>query len=137
MAESTNHGELQAKIQYESIVTLLQALDVDYDHLRKLKDQLGAIHDELDALQQGKEQWLAEHPPNLLHGHPGDNGKWAMAHPDENDQMMKLEGEAQELQQELDSLLAQADDCTSPEDVQHRILESVLSLNVRSDWHPP
>lgn len=96
-------AEAQAQAQYESICSMLDAVDVDYDRLEELKDTR-------DGFVLGLDDGTEVPSPAL----------WAEQNPDEAE--------------ELETLEADAGDCTDEEDARQRISEDPLSVEVRSGW---
>lgn len=93
-------AEAQAEAQYQSICSMLDAVDVDYDRLEELRD-MKADHeaDMRDTL---------------------DTKPFNVENPDEAE--------------ELETLKADAGDCTDKEDARQRISEDPLEVTVRSGW---
>ena len=135
----SDHAKQQAEAQYESICEMVAALNCDYDRLQEVRDEIEALREERDEIVAAQAEWLEENPPRLLASghHPGDNGKWAMNVPDENDRLGENEEELKELEDELVSLLAEAGECESTDEARERIQEDPLEVQVRGDWHAP
>jgi hypothetical protein len=105
---AVSYEKQQAEAQYKSIVSMVEALEVDYDRL--------------DELQQQRDDWIEENSvaePDELK----DANRWAEAFP----------AEAQEL---LTSAQA-ADGSTDKDDAEDRIREDPLECQVRSGWVSP
>lgn len=96
-------AEAQAEAQYQSLCSMLDAVDVDYDRLEELRD-MKADHeaDMIDTL---------------------DPKPFNVAHPDEAE--------------ELETLQADAGDCTDEDDARQSISEDPLEVTVRSGWVTP
>jgi len=103
----TNHAEDQAKNQYESIASMVGALQVDYDRLEALKDEKESIQWDIDN---------ASDPQELA------------------DAVKQMEEFINESNQELRDLLDAANGCTDQDEAQQAIQENPLSVQVRSDW---
>lgn len=105
-----DRAEDQAAAQYSSIVSMLAAVECDYDRLEELRDERSA--------------WLEENPGSFIDPKdPRNGGRWVMAFPDEAEELEELEDEA--------------GDCTDEDDARQRISEDPLSVEVRSDWASP
>lgn len=105
-----NRAESQARMLCESIAAMVATLDVDYDRFSALIDM--------------RAEWFEENPGSFIEPHdPRNTGRWAMANPDEAD--------------ELAELAELAMGCVSVEDAQERIQEDALSVEVRTSWHTP
>ena len=103
-----NHAEQQARAQYESIVFMLDALDVDFDRLEELRDDRNTyINENLGNLASPEVHLIA----------------WAQENPDDAEELAELE--------------AAAGDCTDEEEARDRIMEDPLEIQVRSDWTNP
>ena len=88
-----------------SIAEMVAALECDYDRLAELREM--------------KADWIAENPGKFID--PNDTrNNWALAYPDENDELAELEEAAGEYE--------------SREDAEQRIQEDALSVEVRSGW---
>ena len=102
-------AEAQAEAQYESICSMLDAVDVDYDRLEELKDERADfIKDRMDETSCNSA--CAEH-------------EWTIEHLDEAE--------------ELEMLQADAGDCTDEDEARQRISEDPLEVTVRSGWVSP
>jgi hypothetical protein len=110
-----NHAEQQAAAQYESIVSMLDALDVDYDRLEELKDE---------------RQELAEAVADTAE-HAATNPAAAM------DAAFELAEWDKDNADELEELTAAAGECTDEDEARDRIMEDPLEVQVRSDWTSP
>jgi len=103
----TNHAEDQAKCQYESIASMVGALQVDYDRLEELKDEKESIQWDIDNCDDP--QYVA-------------------------DAVKQMENFINESNQELNDLIEAANGCTDQDEAQQTIQEDPLSVQVRSDW---
>ena len=99
------NAQAQAIAQIESIVALVAALEVDYDRLEELRE-------ELEERQEDEGGCYSEFPAYL-------HGLAAAGDPDAI---------------ELAELEAQAGGCSSQDEAQDRIQEDPLSVEVRSGW---
>ena len=118
MKDATTDAEQQARAQYESIVSMLDALDVDYDRLEELKEEQADLINEVTAAEEeetnGDEEIRAAF-----------EARAALAHwQDEN-------------AEELEELITAAGDCTDEDEARDRIMEDPLEVQVRSDWTNP
>lgn len=113
--DATTHAEQQAAAQYESIVSMLDALDVDYDRLEELKDE---------------RQELAEAVTDTAE-HAETNPAAAM------DAAFELAEWDKDNADELEELAAAAGECTDEDEARDRINEDPLEVQVRSDWANP
>lgn len=102
----TNHAEQQAQAQYNSIVQMLASLDVDYDRLEELRDDLA--------------QWVDDHVSSTDITPATSRALWAETFPEEAAELTALE--------------AAAGDCTDLDESQQRIYEDPLSVDIRSGW---
>lgn len=106
----TNHAKEQARAQYESIAQMVAALECDYDRLEELRDE--------------RSDWLAENPGRFIEPNdPRDGARWALAFPDEAEELAELSEAAGEYE--------------SLEDAERAIREDPLSVEVRTGWYPP
>ena len=111
-----NYAKDQARAQYESICEMVAALEVDYDRLDELRNELEAVHsDEAYDLYYGNKP--IEFMIDLF----------------ASDDFYKLHHEAVEYKQ----LLAAAGDCENQDAARDRIQEDPLSIQVRSGWVSP
>ena len=93
----------QARLQYESIVQMVAALDVDYERLNELRDEIKALDDERDGIANDKHEWIAANPGRFLEAKDARNN-WALAFPDENDRLAEIEEERAALVKEMELL---------------------------------
>ena len=105
-----DYAKAQADAQYESIVEMVAAVNVDYDRLEALREEKAALQ---DAVSTAETQEDAEKYEIDLDAWEFDNG------------------------QELEELEAAAGDCENQSAAIDRIQEDPLSIEVRSDWHAP
>lgn len=95
---------------YASIVAMVEALECDYARLEELRD--------------ARTTWLEDNPGSFIEPNdPRNAGRWAMANPDESEELAELETAANE--------------CADREEAEQRILEDALSVEVRSGWASP
>lgn len=106
-----NHALEQAKAQYSSICEMVAALNVDYDRLADLKDELETTH----ADQGGEASFEV----------------WLKADCDE------IDSPTIDDSNELSELLAAANNCENQDSARDRIQEDPLSVEVRSGWYNP
>lgn len=115
-ANTENRAEDQARAQVESIVSMVAALECDYDRLEELRDDFANFEgDEKHAATLGKSEW-----PSDVTTHVGEDLIYAY-----------------DVGRELAELEAAAGDCTDEDDARQRISEDPLSVEVRSDWCSP
>lgn len=131
-----NHAKEQARLQYESIVQMLAALDADYERLNELRDEIKALDDEYDAIANEKSEWIETNPGRFLDAKDARNN-WALAYPDENDRLAEIEEERAALVKELDEIEAEIGSCESREEAEERIQEDALEVCVRPGWRAP
>lgn len=109
--EEEDRAKQQAQAQLESIREMLAALNVDYERLEELREEMEEAHE-----GQGNpapfESWLKEMAGNE-------------------------DGTLQEAAQELLDLESAAGDCANQDDAQRRIQEDPLSVQIRSCWYTP
>lgn len=111
MSDESN-AKNQAIAQAESIAAMVAALNVDYDRLEELQEELAEIKKEFDSepANEGVDfAWVARNHPNFSSG--------------QYDELRELE--------------AAAGDCKDEEEARERIQEDALDVQVRSDWHTP
>lgn len=107
----------QAIAQVESIVSLVAALDVDYDRREELRSDIEDLESEQGEL---KGDW---------------DGTSELDAPAEFLEWEKLNGASLDtMRAELAELEEQAGDCSDQEEAQQRIQEDPLSVEVRSGW---
>lgn len=104
-----NHGESQARAQYESIVQMVAALNCDYDRLQEL-------HEERENLVYDYSE--AHEDPNKDHR---DAERALAAWDDDNTE-------------ELQTLERDAGENTDRDDALTNIMESPLEISIRSGW---
>lgn len=111
MTEPTPSAARQEAIDTVTTITsLVEACTADFDRLEELRDE--------------RATWLEENPGNFLHlNDPRNGGRWAMACPDEAD--------------ELAELLEQVGSYESQEEVEKELREMPLEVAVRSGWGHP
>lgn len=108
--DETNNAEAQAKAQVRSICEMVAALECDFERL--------------DELREERDAWREENPGRYLEPNdPRDLGRWALACPDEAEELAELE--------------SAAGDCADRDEAETRIQEDPLSVEVRSDWCAP
>lgn len=118
MTDATTYAEDQARAQYESIISMLDALDVDYDRLEELKEEQTYLINEVTAAEEEETNGDEERRAAF-------EARSALAHwQDEN-------------AEELEELLSAAGDCTDEDEARDRIMEDPLEVQVRSDWTNP
>jgi len=118
MKDATTDAEQQAAAQYESIVSMLDALDVDYDRLEELKEEQADLINEVTAAEEEETNGDEERRAAF-------EARSALAHwQDEN-------------AEELEELMGAAGDCTDEDEARDRIMEDPLEVQVRSDWTNP
>lgn len=106
----------QAQAQYETIVSMLETLDLDWTRLEDLRGDFDALEgEERKAAELGRAEYPSDYTTN----------------PDED--LIYF----YDLGRELAELEAAAGDCTDEEDAHQRIQEDPLSVEVRSDWAIP
>ena len=113
-----NYALEQAKAQYESVCAYVAALEVDYDRLDELKDQMLNAFNEQQVDEDGDNAYEARDCYDPLFR------EWFKeTTSDESD--------------ELTTLLSAANDCENQDAARDRIQEDPLSVRVRSDWYSP
>ena len=119
----TNHAQQQAEAQMGSIRDMVAALEVDYDRLEELREELADLRETVEEAQEAYDEDGADDLQAL--GEDLLDAKNALA------EWRCDYGE------ELDDLEEAAGDCGSREEAVPRIHEDALSVEVRSDWHVP
>ena len=105
-----NRAEEQARIQVESIVAMVAALECDYTRLNELREDLEtACFDESQSTDPNPRGWISDVASNAEHTY-----HTAAA--------------------EFIALESAAGDCTSEEEARSRIEEDPLSVEIRSGW---
>lgn len=105
-----SHARQEAISCVETIASLVEACTADFDRIDELKEE--------------RAEWLEENPGSFLHlNDPRNGGRWAMACPDEAD--------------ELAELLEQVGSYESREEVERELREMPLCIEVRSGWSHP
>lgn len=95
----------QAILQVESVVSMVKALEVDYDRLEELRGERDDYRDEnLGNLSSPEVHAIA----------------WAQEFPDDAEELAELEDAA--------------GDCSDEDEARERIQDDPLSIEVRSDW---
>lgn len=110
MTDATNNAEAQAQVQYQSICSMLDAVDVDYERLQELRDERESLADDVESADSEQEKIEAA---EALADWDDDNAS------------------------ELNELEAAAGDCDDEDDARQRIGEDPLSVEVRSGWAAP
>ena len=123
--DATTNAEQQAEAQYESIIKMLDALDVDYDRLEELKDERADL---VEAVTDASEEYKEAQETRS-----GDVDAW---HTLEETRKALVEWD-EERAEELEELITAAGDCTDEDDARQRIQEDPLEVQVRSDWASP
>lgn len=124
MTEETNYAKEQAEAQYRSICDMVAALEVDYDRLEALRDEIQNLNEQtadadFDLNRADDDDDLAALTT------AADTARGAVA------EWLEENGE------ELKELSDAANDCESQDAAYDRIQEDPLSVEVRSDWHSP
>lgn len=125
MKDATTDAEQQAAAQYESIVSMLDALDVDYDRMEELKDEREELNKTVTE--------AAEAYKEAQETRSGDVDAWHTL----EDARKALADWSEENADELQELMNAAGDCTDEDEARDRIMEDPLSVEVRSDWTTP
>lgn len=102
----------QATAHYNSVAAMVAALNVDYDRLETLKDELAEIKEEFDAdpANAGVDfAWIARNHPNF----------------------------SSEQYDELAQLIADAGENTDEDRAREAIQNDALEVQVREDWKNP
>lgn len=113
MAEDNQRARDQARAQYESLVALITAYELDWDRLIELREERETSGFPSRALAEATSGAPADHT----------EGWWEDQYPDEAEELRELEEAAGGYEDQ--------------EDVQRAIGEDPLSVQVRSGWHDP
>jgi len=126
MDTMTDHAQEQAEAQLGSIRDMVAALELDYDRLEELREELADLNEAVEEAQEAYDEALADED--------GEDDMQALgeAHLDAKNALAEWRRDYGE---ELAELEEAADDCESREDAEQRIHEDALSVEVRSDWH--
>jgi hypothetical protein len=122
MATETNHAEQNAAAWAESIVEMVAAINCDYERLEELKDERAGLVADIEEAQANS----AAEPGNETATAERDALKALADWDDEN---------AEELKELQD--IAIAGESENQDEARERIEQSVLSVEVRGDWHEP
>jgi hypothetical protein len=123
-----NHAEEQARAQLASIVSMVAALECDYDRLEELREVRHELPDgyETDPVVGG---YVWRCPSKDVGSRRFDTEEdaiiaaWAHANPGEAQYLAELENDA--------------GDCENRDDASERIQDGPLSVQVRSGWYSP
>jgi len=102
-----SHAMQQAQAQYKSISAMVSAVNVDYDRLEELQDDLDSLVWDLENAENEEEKQEAS---GVIEGWNSDNAE------------------------ELQNLKDQSNSCKDQEEAQEMIQEDPLSVEVRSGW---
>jgi gas vesicle protein len=120
--KNENHAEQQAQAQYESIVSMLAAVNCDYarmDELKEEREELAcSVNDATNSL-------TAQIAASL------DTEETASELSGANDALANWDAENSE---ELQTLKSEAGECENEEEAREHIQEDPLEIQVRSSW---
>lgn len=102
------NGHQQALAQAQSIADMIAALNLDYDRLEELREELAELEEQQDELMDAPAGYL----------------QWEKANGP------RLDG----LREELAKLERIADGCADADEARDRVTEDPLSVEVRSGW---
>jgi hypothetical protein len=111
-----NHARDNASGWMTSIIEYVAAAGLDYDRLEELRDE----RDSYEVEEHSPQCAVMFSVDNSMHG---PCNCWAI--------------ENAENAEELEQLETEAGDNTDAEQARERLTESILDLQVRSDWHAP
>lgn len=121
-------AEAQAEAQYQSICSMLDAVDVDYDRLEELRDECEELmelrKEDLRLRQAQCQEGASKSVTEALVSFECEKG----------DRLRELEDSLSEEMEELETLEADAGDCNDEDDARQRISEDPLEVTVRSGW---
>ena len=120
-----NHAEQQAAAQYESIVSMLDALDADYDRLEELKDERQELIEAVTEAETNHAEAVRVRAGDVDAYHALDEARAALSNWEEDNS------------EELEELTAAAGECADEDEARDRITEDPLEVQVRSDWTNP
>lgn len=109
-----DHGRNNAIAGMDNILEMVAALEVDYDRLEELKEELGSLEATRWRAASGGSELFEEYATVCE-----ELDKWNLDNRDEYKELLEAAGE-----------------CTSREDAEQRIHEDALSVEVRSGWAP-
>lgn len=113
-AQDKNAAYEQAQAQANSIAAMVAALNVDYDRLEELRDELDSLEGDVkDALRPVHNPEAFEEAKKVL-------AQWR-----------------DEYAEEMKELEESSNDCKDEDEARERIQEDALEVQVRSDWHSP
>ena len=110
--ETENHAKTQAAAQYQGIVTMLTALNCDFDRLQELQDEREELADEVDGANTASAYGLEKEREAIT----------ALAQWDE------------ENAEELAKLKTEAGEYTDADEVREALQNDPLSVEFRSGW---
>jgi hypothetical protein len=120
---SDTHGLDQAAAQANSIITMVAALNCDYERLEELQNEREALGDAVTNAE-------TDHAQAVREGHAqGVHAAYLL-----NKAREALSEWLQENGDEMAELSIDANNCANQDDARERILGDVLSVEVRSGW---
>jgi hypothetical protein len=130
---SNNRAQDQAKMQAESIIAMVAALNVEYDRLEELKDEKESLFaDAESACDERPGGWSNDQEMLMRAKYFNDNGE---EFKDAKETALAAVAEwMQEHGEELAQLIIDAGDCESQDDARERIQEDALDVQYRSGW---
>lgn len=125
MTLETNHAKEQAQAQYESIVSMLAAVNCDYSRLEELKGELESLTESVtDASEAYSEAFNDDgdilEALEVVESTQGAHAQWV-----------------KDYSEELQALKDEAGDNESEEEAREAIQNDPLEVQVRSDWTSP
>jgi hypothetical protein len=120
-----NHALDNASGWMTSIIEYVAAAGLDYDRLEELREEKAALVDYLGDCEEAYKF------------HDSDNTKSTPEWDNLKDARKALADWEEENAEELEQLEVEAGDNTDAEQARERLTESILDLQVRSDWHAP
>lgn len=129
--ENLENARSQARAQYESIVEMVAALDVDYDRLEELRDERRSIESDYTLVVRDDGFFDA------IENADPDNKFYRLGTHSETAWEALYACLYQEEAKELTALEEDAGDYKDEDDARQRIQEDALSVEVRSGWTRP
>ena len=118
-------AQSQAAAQYESIVSMLAAVNCDFSRLDELVEELASLQSALTDADQA-------HADAVATGESG-NDTWS----ERAEAMETLATFIADYQEELKTLQSEAGECENEDDAREAIQNDPLEVMVRSDWTTP
>jgi len=118
-----NHGQDQAAAQANSIITMVAALNCDYERLEELQNEREALGNAVTDAETDHTQAVREGYAQGVHAaYVLDNAREALS------EWLQVNGD------EMTELSIEAGDCVDQDEARENVQNDPLSVEVRSDW---